>query len=185
MHGLATIVDRHASIFSIIRISDSSSRIRKPPFGVTCRESRFRPAARSDRVRKRLTSASCMLCWSSFSSMTCLSTLSVKRCASSNVMFFEASHQRGRPASSPIGKAGGRTLCHLSCSSDCAPSLPLPIAFASYRMKVPDGSAWYLRSAGNPVRSEPLKDEHRMRAQLRPVVIASGDQQSDAEGTRL
>ena len=35
------------------------------------------------------------------------------------------------------------SLLYFSCSSDCAPSEPLPIALASYRTYVPEGSAWY------------------------------------------
>lgn len=43
---------------------------------------------------------------------------------------------------------GKRTLCHLSCSSLCAASDPDPIAFASYRTDVPEGSVWNLQKVG-------------------------------------
>ena len=43
-----------------------------------------------------------------------------------------------------------RTLCHLSWSSLCAASEPEPIAFASYRTKVPEGSVWNLYNPSYP-----------------------------------
>ncbi len=55
-----------------------------------------------------------------FSSMTCLSVDSASNCASAIVML----------------------LLYWSCRLVWAPSLPLPMALASYRENVPDGSVW-------------------------------------------
>jgi hypothetical protein len=54
-----------------------------------------------------------------FSSITAFNTLSAKEVASTNV----------------------KDLWNCSCNSVCAPSDPEPIAFASYWVRVPEGSA--------------------------------------------
>ena len=57
-----------------------------------------------------------------FSSMTCLRVLSARTSASLRV----------------------RSLRKFSCSAVWAPSLPEPMALASYLTNVPEGSVWYL-----------------------------------------
>lgn len=100
----------------------------------------------SGKMRKPL-SAVTVATWTldmlNFSSMTCFKTLSANVCASARVNDFwdwvMVCEVRGFKSFFFF------TLWYCSCSSVWAPSEPAPIAFASYWVNVPEGSAWYLK----------------------------------------